>query len=231
MGPGTITDLQPQDGLGWITLDSGERVRFGSSACRNVVIEIGRRVNVLGTAPGYGGAAKATAVVELNPPAPAEAAPSYLAKLDALPIRPEPWLREIVQRADSDRAFYEDLQVLGFEVEPMLADELDCHAPKFFVIAMNGGGSAFGLYDRGNAAESLPWVFWEHEDDSLRFVAKDMAEFFTRLLHFERSDPSRVERVRAVLLELGLPLGDPTSGEETFPKGEVVSWLPQGPLG
>ena len=108
MQPGTISDLSPQDGLGWITLDDGARVRFGATACKGFVPSVGTRVSVVGTAPGYGGVTKATQVVPL--PKSAAAAPATpsrgnLAKLDALKLPVDAVLRSIVSRATPTTRF------------------------------------------------------------------------------------------------------------------------------
>src|SRR3954471_23456868 len=106
MQPGTVSDLSPQDGLGWITLDDGARVRFGATACKGFVPSVGARVTVVGTAPGYGGVTKATQVLPLSAkapaPAPIEARRTHLATLDALKVPFDAALRTIVGRADSD---------------------------------------------------------------------------------------------------------------------------------
>lgn len=64
---GTIVEFDPFDALGWIELDQGGRVRFGGMSFRGIVaadsFEIGRRVEVHGTTPGYKGVPKAVAVV------------------------------------------------------------------------------------------------------------------------------------------------------------------------
>lgn len=81
---GTVVELD-SDGLGWIQLDDGARVRFGFSACKGFTAETlvaGARVLVHGTQPGLRGVVKATAVSPLQPPPTAGA---------AAPARPE-WL-------------------------------------------------------------------------------------------------------------------------------------------
>ena len=69
-----------------------------------------------------------------------------LADYDALGLPPDEALRRVIARADADSQFFEDLEQLMFELAPMTPDQLDCHAPKFFVVAMDGGGGAFGRY-------------------------------------------------------------------------------------
>jgi hypothetical protein len=64
--PGTVVELSPHDALGWIELDSGGRVRFGGTALRGRVVEVGARVAVVGTTTGYGGVVKAVEVVPLD---------------------------------------------------------------------------------------------------------------------------------------------------------------------
>jgi hypothetical protein len=233
MQSGTISDLSPQDGLGWITLDDGARVRFGATACKGFVPSVGARVTVVGTAAGYGGVVKATQVVPLakTAAAPAVAKRSNLAKLDALKIPVDDILRSIIGRSDTDDAFFTDLDRVAFQISPMRAAEIDCAAEAYFVVAMDGGGSAFGLYV-SDAAPGTPWVFWDHEIDRLAFVAPDTLAFFAGLLaERERwvKDPAPVKRVRGVLQELGVALA-PFHGAESFLEGQPVKWLPRGPL-
>ncbi len=234
MSCGTISELSPQDGLGWITLDEGARVRFGATACKGFVPSVGTRVSVLGTAPGYGGVTKATQVVPL--PKSAAAAPtvakrSNLAKLDALKIPADEVLRSIIARTDTDDGFYGALEHLMFEISPMPAADIDCIAPACSVIAMDGGGNAFGLYVT-DSVQGTPWVFWDHEIDTLAFIAPDTLAFFSGLLA-ERGrwmkEPSHAERVRSVLRELGVAIG-PFPNAEGFLEGQPVKWLPRGPL-
>lgn len=75
--PGTIVELEPYDGLGWIELDDGERVRFGGTSLQgfNGQFGVGTRVEVQGTEPGFRGVTKASRVVPLPPPG-SQAAPA-----------------------------------------------------------------------------------------------------------------------------------------------------------
>lgn len=208
---GTITELSPQDGLGWITTDDGERIRFGGNACR-FMPQVGLRVRVLGTEPAYSGGLKATAV-ELAPgqaaPAVVQSAapPGDVSKLLALGIPVDDALQRIVRHADENPGFRSDLEWLRFELNPMQATELDCHATDFFVVALNGGGSAFGLDATGTT-----WKFWDHEDDSIVVVCKGTPSFFAGLLwqrgqFMKKREP--LERARATLTSvLGIALPD-----------------------
>lgn len=158
-----------------------------------------------------------------------------LADYDALGLPPDPALRSVIARADADAQFYDDLERLMFELAPMTADELDCHAPKFFVVAMDGCGSAFGRYVDPQLARTIgaPWVMWEHEDDSLVYLADDTAAFLSGLLDLRcayRPDDASARRVRAVLTELGLQLGAPGASAPEFLAGKPAAWLPAGPL-
>ena len=160
---------------------------------------------------------------------------NQLADYDALGLPPDEALRRVIARADADSQFFEDLEQLMFELAPMTPDQLDCHAPKFFVVAMDGGGSAFGRYVDPQVARTvgLPWVMWDHEDDALVFLADDTAGFFSGLIdfrcHHKPNDPS-ARRVRAVLTELGLQLGAPGKSMPGFLAGKPAAWLPAGPL-
>jgi hypothetical protein len=161
--------------------------------------------------------------------------PRFLADYDALGLPPDEGLRAVLARADTDSQFRLDLDRLAFQPTPMLADELDCHAAKFFVIAMDGGGNAFGLYvdDEVARAHGTPWVMWDHEEDALLFIADDTADFFTQLLDFgerHRPDDPGARRVREVLKELGLQLGAPGSSPPEFFAGRPAAWLPDAPL-
>lgn len=74
---GTIVELD-SDGLGWIHLDDGARIRFGASAVRGIprLRMVGARVRVLATAPGFRGVIKATTVEPLDPLQPNPAFPA-----------------------------------------------------------------------------------------------------------------------------------------------------------
>ncbi len=234
MEEGTISSLQPLDGLGWITTDAGAQVRFGGTACRGFVPRVGMRVRILGTKPGYGGATKATELASAEPPAPPTPSKraSSVAALDALGVVVDEPLRRVLRRWDADDAFRDDLERLMFEVDPMRAEEIDCDAPDLVVIAMNGGGSAYGLYLAPRVVETVgrPWVYWEHEDDSLHYLAADTRAFFAGYLDFADGwmrDGGVVARVRAALLEEGLTLDAPDTSGPDFHAGHPASWLPQ----
>jgi hypothetical protein len=235
MEEGTISSIQPLDGLGWITTDAGAQVRFGSTACRGFVPHVGMRVRILGTQPGYGGATKATQLAVADPP-PAARLPSKrassVAALDALGVAIDEPLRRVLERWDTDDAFHDDLERVMFEVAPMRAEELDCDARDLVVIAMNGGGSAYGLYlePRVLATIGRPWVYWEHEDDTLHYLACDTRAFFAGYLEFAEGwmrDDGVVKRIRAALLEEGLTPGAPGASGRDFHAGHPASWLPQ----
>lgn len=235
MNAGTISELSPQDGLGWITLDEGgARVRFGATACKGFVPSVGARVNVVDTAPGYGGVTKATQVLLAAKNAPPRAAMptrTNLKKLDALKIPADEAVRAIIGRSDTDDAFYMDLERIRFEVSPMNASEIECVAEACFVVAMDGAGNAFGVY-LSEAMPGTPWVFWDHEIDTLAYIAPDTASFFAGLLaERERSmkDPAPAQRVRAVLAGLGIAV-PMALGADGFLDGQPVRWLPRGPL-
>lgn len=68
---GTIVELVPVDGIGWIELDDGQRIRFGGTACKGFreFPDVGTRVIVAGTEPGFRGVLKATMVLPADPPA------------------------------------------------------------------------------------------------------------------------------------------------------------------
>ncbi|PCC74566.1 hypothetical protein SAMN02745121_06932 [Nannocystis exedens] len=159
----------------------------------------------------------------------------YLADYDALGLPPDEALRRVIARADADPRFSDDLERLMFELAPMPADQLDCHAPKFFVVAMDGGGSAYGRYVDAALLRTIgmPWVLWDHEEDALVYLADDTAAFLSGLLdlrcHDKPDDPS-ARRVRAVLTELGLQLAAPGSMMPGFLAGKPAAWLPAGPL-
>ncbi|APR85840.1 Hypothetical protein A7982_11189 [Minicystis rosea] len=67
---GVIVEFNSTDGLGWIELDEGGRVRFGGNAVTAYVegFGVGTRVEVRGTAPGYKGVPKAVTVIPFGEP-------------------------------------------------------------------------------------------------------------------------------------------------------------------
>lgn len=121
----------------------------------------------------------------------------------------EPLLRRLLERVAADARFREDLDLCGFQPHSSPSDEIDCLNPWLFVIAMNGGGSAYGLYVHPDAIREgvAPWAFWEHEDDSIFLLAPDTDHLLRGLVAFVESyhhDHDQVARVRAVLAELGV---------------------------
>mgnify|MGYP003934234075 CR=1 FL=1 len=64
MGLGVITDFDAADGLGWIRLDDGRRVRFSLTACGYLRPRPGMRVRVMGLTEGFAGRLKASLIEE-----------------------------------------------------------------------------------------------------------------------------------------------------------------------
>ena len=241
---GTITEIEPEDQLGWIEMENGDRVRFGGTACRGFVPEIGMTVKVLGTKPGYGGTTKATGLEKIkdvagkgpaavaataggsSKPAPRPQPRKSLHLVQSAGIRADELLLKILGRADMDDVLHADLETLMFEVQPMPASELDCHNPWLYVIAMNGGGDAYGLYQHPVVAEfpQAPWVFWNHETDHVSFLAADTGAFFQGILADAQqsgTDPAVVARARQTLSMLGVPAEPGAPLEE-----QKMPWLP-----
>ncbi len=238
---GTITEIEPEDQLGWIEMPNGDRVRFGGTACKGFVPEIGMTVKVLGTKPGYGGTVKATGLEKVadvagkgpaavaaaagksSAPAPAPKRRTNLHIVQNAGIRADELLLKIIGRADMDDALHADLESLMFEVQPMPASELDCHNPWLYVIAMNGGGDAYGLYQHPVVAEfpQAPWVVWQHETDHVRFLAADTGVFFQGILADAQAAGTDVTRARQTLSMLGVPAEPGAQLVE-----QKMTWLP-----
>lgn len=145
-----------------------------------------------------------------------------------LPIEMETELEQILAHWDLDDVFNEDLESLMFEVEPLPAAALDCHNPWMVVIAMNGGGSAYGLYLHPDAvrAKVAPWVLWDHEEDCIYALAADTNTFFSSFVRDAEEwidEPERIARVRRSLGERGVTCSpsDPPLRDE-----EGADWLP-----
>ncbi|MCB9595361.1 MAG: hypothetical protein H6719_21760 [Sandaracinaceae bacterium] len=247
---GTITVIEPEDGLGWIEMPNGDRVRFGGTACKGFVPAIGMQVEVIDTKPGYGGVLKATelrkaqgnaaaggpaaAAAAMGAPMPAAAAAAaapvprtYLHTIQQSGARTEDLLQMVLGRADVDDGFHADLERAHFEVAPQPGPALGCRNPWFYVVAMNGGGDAYGVYVHPlfDGHPAPPWLFWDHEQDILRFVAQDTASFLRDMVATAAEsgvDADTIARLRTGLSKLGVadepgrPLGD----------GEKVDWLP-----
>lgn len=236
---GTITELEPMDGLGWIECDGGSRVRFGSTACKGFVPQIGLQVAVEETTIGFRGVEKAVRLSTLQAPqaASAEDRPSAPAPRNAISILDsdgvpiDPHLNQVLARWDTDDRFNIDLETLMFEIAPMPATELDCNNPWFYVIAMDGSGNAYGLYlyPDSQPGQLAPWVFWDHEVDTIFFLATETTSFFAGLLNEAPewgASPDVVTRVRGVLGELGVDVGTPEQMAATLPDEELKGWLP-----
>lgn len=240
---GTITEIEPEDQLGWIEMDNGDRVRFGGTACKGFVPEIGMKVKVLGTRPGYGGTTKATGLEKVADAAgnkgpaavgaaagvssaPRPAPRKSLHLVQSAGIRADETLLKILGRWDMDDQLHQDLEALMFEVGPCPASELDCHNPWLHVIAMNGGGDAYGLYQHPVVAQfpQAPWVVWQHETDHVRYLAADTGTFFQGILAAGAQagvDAATVARARQTLSTLGVPAepGQPLAEQK-------MAWLP-----
>ncbi|MCB9584129.1 MAG: SMI1/KNR4 family protein [Polyangiaceae bacterium] len=224
---GTIEALD-SDGLGWIALDGGGRLRFGASAC-GFAPRVGQRVTVLEQKGGLLRSKRATklrldSAEAAEPPA---ARPSSIDAIEALGVTIDEDLRRVLARCDEDDQLFSDFATVLFDVEPFPATEIDCHNPWLLVIAMNGGGSAYGLYlhpDAGTEA-GAPWVFWEHEDGTVYSLAASTREFFERLLSSADflDDQAPVERLRGALLELGLTCNERAP---RFDTDQLAPWLP-----
>lgn len=240
---GTITAIEPEDGLGWVELAGGPRVRFGGTACKGFVPAIGMKVLVVGTQPGYGGVTKATELrrapnagpnVPVAPAAPG-AAPAKVPRTDlhtiqAAAIRTDDLLPMVLGRADVDDAFHADLERARFEPQPQPGPALGCRNPWFYAVAMNGGGDAYGLYVHPlfDAHPAPPWLFWDHEEDTLRFVAEDTAGLLRDVLATAEAsavDATTIARLRAGLVKLGMP----DEPGQALGDGEKVGWLPPDP--
>jgi hypothetical protein len=209
---GTIVEFDSGGGVGTIALDDGERVRFGYSVCRFAVPQVGLRVKVLGTEPGFRGVLKARAVEERAPAVVAAVTPppsSMLAQWEALGVAAEPALLALLRAVDEDAGLLTDLERMSFEVAPLRAADIDCDHERLTIVAMDGSGNAFGLWNDGTSAEPLPWAFYSHEDDGLTVTAQNTAEFLSRLLdHFTRNEGEAdvALRVRQALEALGVRL-------------------------
>ena len=160
---------------------------------------------------------------------------SSLAKVTQHQVPIDSALSAILTRWDQDEQFYSDLESLMFEVNPCPGDDLDCRDPWFFVIAMDGAGSAYGLYLRPGAGgySQPPWVFWDHEVDTIYDLPSDTQSFFGAFLAFvERSgsDSGPVSRVRKALAEMNIDpaqdAADISAVHFGSPRRSTAPWLP-----
>ena len=251
---GKITEIEPEDQLGWIEMENGDRVRFGGTACRGFVPEVGMMVKVLGTRPGYGGTVKATqlemvkaasgagprAVAATASGGAAAAAPPPVAAAPPAPkprqsllqvqnagVRADGLLQNLLGRADMDDALHADLEALHFEVQPQPGAELGCNNPWVYVVAMDGSGNAYALYQHPIVAEfpNAPWVFWDHETDHVRYLAPDTGSLLQSLLAEAAAAggpaAAAAPRAQATLVKLGMP--DETTGAI---EPQPIEWLP-----
>jgi hypothetical protein len=155
---------------------------------------------------------KARAVEERAPAVVAAVTPppsSMLAQWEALGVAAEPALLALLRAVDEDAGLLTDLERMSFEVAPLRAADIDCDHERLTIVAMDGSGNAFGLWNDGTSAEPLPWAFYSHEDDGLTVTAQNTAEFLSRLLdHFTRNEGEAdvALRVRQALEALGVRL-------------------------
>jgi len=157
----------------------------------------------------------------------AVAAPrTYLHDIQQSGARAEELLLLLLGRSDVDDGFHADLESVHFEVQPQPGPALGCRNPWFYVVAMDGGGNAYGIYVHplfdGHPA---PWLFWDHEEDTLRFIAQDTASLLRDVLATAVESgvgAEPVARLRAGFVKLGV-LDEPG---RALGDGEKVDWLP-----
>lgn len=241
---GTITEIEPEDGLGWIEIAGGDRIRFGGTACKGFVPAIGMTVEVLGTRPGFRGVLKATevraaagaavssaamaaAAAAANTAAPVAVPRTGLHTFQESGVRGDDLLLALLGRADVDDVLHRDLIALKFEPKPMFARNLACQNPWLYVLATDGAGNGYGVYAHPLIAEqqALPWVSWNHESFALRSLAADTPSFLQgKLASAGASGAPRevIARTHQTLVKLGMP------DAQGQPFGEVPAapWLP-----
>lgn len=237
---GTITEIEPEDGLGWIDLEDSSRVRFGVTACKGFVPAIGMVVRVMGTRPGYGGTVKATELervadapkaafaVDAKPGAPPPPPPrTSLHDVQSSGVRADDVLLAILGRADADDRLHADLAAIGFDVKAAPGLKLGCRNPWFYAIAGDGKGNYYGLYAHpmfaGQAVQ--PWVLWDHYANTLRWIAEDAVGILARLIASAAAAgvaADTVARLRAELAKLGVP----EVQAEALDAGQKMAWLP-----
>lgn len=233
-GEGTITEIQPEDQLGWIEMGDGTRVRFGGTACKGFVPEVGMKVKVLGTKPGYGGTIKATGLEHVSGGSKPGAGPASVGGarrprmgLHAIqngPARVDDVLLQLVGLADVQDGVHAIFGQLGFEVAPQQGDAIGCKNPWFFAVAKDGKDSkdAFGVYTHPMLAEHAthPWVRWDQAKNTIRHVANDTSDLLHGLLA-RHDDAARRDRCRRIFLKLG------ARDEESRALGDAKAhWLP-----
>lgn len=238
---GTITEIEPEDGLGWIELETGDRVRFGGTACKTFVPAVGMTVRVLGTRPGYGGTVKATELEQIGD-APKAGLAAVAGAVGAQPVavprtslhtvqnsgvRADDLLLTILGRADVDDQLHADLEAVSFGVQPAPGPELACPNPWFYAVAQDGAGNAFGIYAHPmyETHPAQPWLYWSREAGVLRLLAADTGGVLPQVLATAAAasvDPATIARLRSDLVKLGMPdvEGEPHGG------GAKVDWLP-----
>ena len=230
---GTITEIQPEDGLGWIEMENGDRVRFGGTSCKGFVPAIGMVVRVISTRPGYGGTVKATELAHVadapktfaDKPgaAPAPAPRTSLHAVQNAGVRAEDVLQGLLARADADDSLHADLKAVGFETG--VTGRAGCPNPWFFAIANGAHGNVLGVYAHPMFDAELPWLSWQPNQRLVRLLAFDCATFFPGLLAQAAAaavDPAVLQRVRKDLVAVGMP----DAAGDAFGTGQKVDWLP-----
>jgi hypothetical protein len=227
---GTITEIEPEDGLGWIEMENGDRVRFGGTSCKAFVPAIGMKVRVVSTRPGYGGTVKATELQRLAD-APrtfakegkGSAPRTSLHSVQQAGIRASDLLLALLARADADDKLHADLKAASFETG--ITGRAGCPNPWFFAVAQDAEGNAIGLYAHPMFNEELPWLRWQPGTRVLRLLAFDSAAFFPGLLAQATAsgvDQAVVQRLRKDLVGAGMT----DAAGQPFGTGQKVDWLP-----
>ncbi len=225
---GKITEIEPEDGLGWIEMPDGARVRFGGTACKGFVPTIGMSVQVLGTKAGYGGTVKATELKEvrtgaalgMQPVKKAGAPRTSLHTVQSSGVRADDVLLQLLGLADVSDPVHADLKALHFSISP--GSPIACKNPWFFLVAADARGIAYGLYTHPMVAEhpQAPWVAWDKTTDHIRSVAAHTGGILQGLLAGS-TDAELVARSRQTFVKLGMP------DEAAAPlQPQPAAWLP-----
>ncbi len=225
---GKITEIEPEDGLGWIEMPDGARVRFGGTACKGFVPTIGMSVQVLGTKAGYGGTVKATELKEvrtggalgMQPVKKAGAPRTSLHTVQSSGVRADDVLLQLLGLADVSDPVHADLKALNFSVAT--GASIACKNPWFFLIAVDPRGTAYGLYTHPMVAEhpQAPWVAWDKSTDHVRSLAPHTSALLQGLL-LGSSDVVLSARAKETFLKLGMP-DEPGAALQPGP----AAWLP-----
>jgi hypothetical protein len=224
-----ITRWDAGDRVGELELNTGETVRFGGTACKNLAPAVGMTVFVNALGPHPLGGRKAL-IVRSDPFTEEEAAVQDVlrsAAENAAKLRPLLELEEKLPPLEDDEAPSPSIDLrqaldpetqkllrtldeesdglleLDFEVEVDGSPPWPFYDPSLWSLGHDGGGNVFALHYYPPSSR-VPVVFWDHELHMHFFQAEGLAQFLGQFIK-QRAAPRKAQ---ALSKRFGVRLAD-----------------------